>query len=63
MAAKQKYEIVSAGFLGGDYYAAGAIVELHPRQAEYDLPPFGTMLRPVGADATTEPKRAAKAAR
>jgi len=54
MSVKKRYEVVTAGFLGGDYYAAGAIVALHPVQAKYDLPPHGEMLREVPVDAPAD---------
>lgn len=47
---KKTYEVLEDGHLFGDYYRKGDRIELLPAQAEYDLPPYGTMLREV-ADA------------
>jgi|GEM_PF-7044022 len=47
MVAKQKYEILETGWYAGAYHRAGAVVDLHPKQAEYYLPPYANRLRPV----------------
>lgn len=53
---KVTYEVVQDGFLLGDFYRAGARVELFPEQARYDLPPHGAMLRAPAAPAVTQPR-------
>lgn len=47
MSAKQRYEVLETGWLAGHYRRAGDVVEMHPRQAEYFLPPHANRLRPV----------------
>lgn len=41
---KRTYKVLVAGYYLGDYYAAGATIELLPEQAEYDTPPHGNGL-------------------
>lgn len=55
---KQTYEVVQDGFLLGDFYRTGDKVELYPVQARYDLPPHGTMLRPLAAAPVAKKKPA-----
>lgn len=57
---KQTYEVVQDGFLFGDFYKAGATIDLYPEQASYDLPPHGTMLK---APSSAAPAAAAPARR
>lgn len=49
MSVKQRYEVLETGWLAGQYRRAGEVVEMHPRQAEYFLPPHANRLRPVSA--------------
>lgn len=56
---KQTYEVAQDGFLLGDFYKAGTTVDLYPEQARYDLPPHGTMLKPLAAMPATAPARRA----
>lgn len=62
---KKTYEVLEDGHLFGDYYHKGDRIELFPKQAEYDLPPYGTMLREVAegeAAAAVPVQRARRAA-
>lgn len=52
---KQTYEVAEDGFLLGDHYKAGDTIALHPEQAKYDLPPHGTMLKPLATSPALSP--------
>lgn len=56
---KETYEVAQDGFLLGDFYRAGDKVELYPEQARYDLPPHGSMLKPLAATPAAAPARRA----
>ncbi len=52
---KQTYEVVADGFLFGDFYKVGDRISLYPEQAVHDMPPHGSMLKPVAKP--SEPAR------
>jgi|GEM_PF-2708081 len=50
MSELQKYEVLVDGEIMHQWRAAGDVIELHPAQARYYLPPHDRRLKPV-ADA------------
>lgn len=50
-AEKQRYAVTADGWLLGQFYRAGDVVELYPAQAAADMAPHGSMLAPAAAPA------------